>query len=129
MTIIKDYFDELEFWDTAFFKQPIVKKGELIIPARQVVVYKEHPLNHTDENMTLPECNLIFTNPKSSVRLVSEYLDPENYKGFKPSYIISDGSFPQINELTELFVLEGTLENPPSWVKWEIESVSFSLEV
>ena len=53
MTILKDYFDELEFWDTAFFSQPIIKEGELMIPCRQVVIYKENPLNHTDENMTL----------------------------------------------------------------------------
>lgn len=100
----------------------------MIIPVRQVVAYKEHPLNNTDKNIIFPECNLIFFNPKKSICVISKYLDPKNYKGFHPSYTVSD-LFPEVDELTETFILEGTLENPLSWITWEIESVSFSLEV
>lgn len=130
MTIISGYFDELEFWDSCYFGKPVIGKSDLIIPARNLGLYEGHPLNNKGKHMILPKCRLIFSGVKKSERVVGEYLgEPKSGKGFKPSYKVIDGPFPKTDEPVNNFFLEGILEDPLSYVTWEIESVSFDLEV
>ncbi|RCJ29409.1 hypothetical protein A6770_22005 [Nostoc minutum NIES-26] len=130
MTIISGYFDELEFWDSCYFSKPIIKNTQLIIPSRNIGLYEGHPLNNTDQLTILQSGKLIFSGIQRSERVIGEYLgEPNSGKGFKPSYTIVDGPFRQTDEPTTKFFIEGILEEPLSYVTWEIESVSFHLEV
>ncbi|GAB4208406.1 MAG: hypothetical protein Fur006_67240 [Coleofasciculaceae cyanobacterium] len=130
MTIINEHFDELEFWDSARFGNPVIKDTEIIIPVHQIRVYQEHPLNNTNEPILLPKAKQIFSGVQKSERQIAEYLgDPKSGDGFKPSYKITDSHFVTTDKLGEIFVLEGILEEPLSWITWEIESVAFFLEI
>ena len=130
MTIISGHFDELEFWDSARFGKPVIKDTEIIVPVHNIRVYQEHPLNKIDESILLPEAKLIFSGVQKSELQIAEYLgDPKSGDGFKPSYKITDSHFVTTDKLGETFVLEGVLEEPLSWMTWEIESVSFFLEI
>ncbi|KAF3886116.1 MULTISPECIES: hypothetical protein [Nostocales] len=39
MTIIDGYFDELEFWNSAYFGSPKIEDSTLIIPTREINIY------------------------------------------------------------------------------------------
>lgn len=130
MTIINGYFDEIQLWDSAYFGKPVITDTAIIIPARNIEICEGHPLNNTEKPIILSEGKLIFGGVQKSERLIGEYLgDPKSGIGFKPSYKITDGPFVKTDEVVELFVVEGVLEEPPAWITWEIESVSFALEV
>lgn len=130
VTIICGYFDELEFWDSCYFGKPLIKNTQLIIPSRNIGLYEGHPLNNTGQFMILQSGKLIFSGIQRSQRIIGEYLgEPKSGRGFKPSYTIADGPFPKIDEPITKFFLEGILEEPLSYVTWEIESVSFHLEI
>ncbi|HAG81739.1 MAG TPA: hypothetical protein DCL61_11360 [Cyanobacteria bacterium UBA12227] len=130
MTIINGYFDELEFWDSCYFGKPIIKDNKLVIPVRNLGIYETHPLNNTDELIVLQECKLVFCDVQKSERIVYEYLgEPKSGQGFKPSYKVNDGLFMKTAEPITTFFLEGVWEDPPAYVTWEINSVSFYLEV
>lgn len=130
MTLVEGYFDELEFWDTTYFGKPIVKDTKLIIPARNIKLYEDHPLNTKGEPILLTKSNLIFSGVQKSERVISEYIGtPKSGQGFKPSYKVVDGLFAKTNEPTNSFYLEGILEEPLSYVTWEIESSFFYLEI
>ncbi|WP_322736283.1 hypothetical protein [Nostoc sp. DedQUE12b] len=130
VTIISGYFDELEFWDSCYFGKPIIKNTQLIIPSRDIGLYEGHPLNNTGQFMILQSGKLIFSGIQRSQRIIGEYLgEPKSGRRFKPSYTIADGPFPQTDEPRTKFFLEGILEELLSYVTWEIESVSFHLEI
>lgn len=130
MAIVSEYFEELEFWDSSYFGQPLIKNTTLIIPTRDIRVYEGHPLNNIGQTILLPSVKLVFSGVQSSVRVVGEYLGhPNSGKGFKPSYEIVDSSFRKTSEPTKIYFLEGILSEPLAYVTWEIESVSFHLEV
>lgn len=130
-TNVPNYFDEIEFWDSSIFYEPIKENNHLIIPARNITVYPEHPLNRTDKPIVLWMGKLIFRDVKKSERLISEYRgDPKSGEGFRDSYKIEDSGFENIKENdVERFILEGVLAKPFAWVTWTIESSSFALEV
>lgn len=130
MIIINDYFDELEFWDSCYFEAPEIKNDVLIIPAHNIRLYEEHPLNKTDKPILLRKANLVFNGTQRSERSVGEYIGkPSSGEGFKPTYTITDGPFPENNDATETFLLEGVLKQPLSYITWEIKGSSFQLEI
>lgn len=130
MKIINGYFDELEFWNSCYFSQPVIKNTELIIPVHNIGLYEEHPLNNTGKLMILPEARLIFSGVQRSERVINEYLGEQNSgKGFKPSYKVSDGPFLKNDKSVTQFFFEGILEEPRSYVTWEIDSMLFLLEI
>ena len=130
MKIINGYFDDLEFWNSCYFSKPVIKNTDLIIPVRNIGLYEEHPLNNTGQLTILPEARLIFSGVQRSQRIINEYLGkPNSGKGFKPSYKVTDGSFTKNDKLVSQFFFEGILDEPLSYVTWEIDSMLFFLEV
>lgn len=130
MTKISGHFDELQLWDSAYLGKPVINDTEIMIPVRHIEVDPGHPLNHTDKPILLPEGQLIFSGVRKSERLIGEYLgDPKSGAGFKATYKITDGPFATTDEGVEAFVVEGVSEDPWAWITWEIESVSFALQV
>ncbi len=77
--------------------------------------------------------------PKSKCYLVEDihelwhYLaerhESGHFKAVEPSILILDGAFPDITEPVESFFREGVMLVPHAWVSWDIESVSFYLEL
>jgi hypothetical protein len=129
-TIANGYFDEIELWDTAYFGNPIIADTTIIIPTRNITLSEGHPLNNTGKPILLPEGKLCFSGVTKSERDIAEYIgDPKSGKGFKPAYKIIDGPFPRLARPVTNFWVEGIWENPPAWITWEIESVSFCLEI
>ncbi len=127
---ISGYFDALEFWNSCELGKPVVKDTEVIIPASHIEIFEEHPLNQTGRPIIWGESKLVFGGVRRSDRVVFEYLgDPKSGGGFKRSYQISDGPFALVDEPVMTFVFEGILLEPLSYVTWEIDSVSFHLEV
>lgn len=130
MQFIKGHFDELGFWDKAYFENPIFESEKIIIPTRNIEVYKEHPLNNIGQTIILPKGRLIFNDIKKSERIIGEYLgDPKSGADLKPAYKVVDGPSAHINKPVTKFILEGILEEPLSYVTWFIESVLFTLEI
>ncbi len=72
---------------------------------------------------------MIFEGVVRSERTLFEYIGDPVQGQFKSAQKVIDGPFSHNNEAHLIFGLEGILEKPVSWVDWEIECVSFSLEV
>lgn len=72
---------------------------------------------------------MIFEGVVRSERTVFEYIGDSVQGQFKNARKVKDGPFPHNNEAHFIFGLEGVLEKPMSWVDWEIECTSLSLEV
>ncbi|MGB3692288.1 MAG: hypothetical protein WBG70_23245 [Spirulinaceae cyanobacterium] len=60
MTTIHGYFDELEFWDTAFFSNPKIREQTITIDVKNFKVYEYHPLNNSESPLILPSGKMIF---------------------------------------------------------------------
>ena len=146
METLINYFDclhftecDLEGWSlqkTITFKQGEgfrFDQWQLLIETRNIGILPAHPLNPKDELIFWQKCLCIFTGVKKSVLQSAEYVeDPPGSKNYvppknQPPNVIED-SFP-VNEPVTLFELEGIYKNPLAWVDWEIESVSFALQV
>lgn len=112
---------------------PMVR-AKIVIPTHQLGLLPGHPLNKTDELIFWENCNLIFDGVKKSVRQQTEYIeDSPGSNQFKPceakKRTVLEDSLSSVDEPVTLFELEGIFNNPLEWVDWEIESVSFYLEV
>lgn len=111
-----------------------MRRTKIVIPTHQLGILPGHPLNTTDKLIFRENCNLIFDGVKKSVRQQTGYVeDSPGSNQFKPceakKRTVIDDSFPSVDEPVTLFELEGIFNNPLEWVDWEIESVSFYLEV
>ncbi|MGB3695595.1 MAG: hypothetical protein WA865_17405 [Spirulinaceae cyanobacterium] len=92
--------------------------------------YEEHPLNNQDKPLIMPKGKLIFQGVRKSERFIYEYyIDSGGKQKGKPGRKVIDGPFIEPNEDVEAFVIEGVLKQPWAWISWDIESVSFELEV
>lgn len=112
----------------------IIIGAEIVIVTRQIGILPGHPLNKTDDVIFLPQCNLIFNGVKSSVRHVTRYVEElPGANKFKPEEAqketVTDVIFLTFDRPVTLFEIEGIFKNPLRWVDWEIESISFGLEV
>ena len=77
--------------------------------------------------------------PKSKCYLVEDirelwhyFAEPHesgDFQAGEPSILILDGAFSDITEPVESFFREGVMLVPHAWVSWDIESVSFYLEL
>ncbi|MGB3695591.1 MAG: hypothetical protein WBG70_23680 [Spirulinaceae cyanobacterium] len=117
MTIVENYFDELEFWDTAFFSNPQIREQTITIDVKNFKVYEDHPLNNSESPLILPSGKIIFRSVVSSKRKIYKYyLASNGEEKCKPRYEIVDSPFLEQNNSVEMYVLEGVLENPYAWI-------------
>jgi hypothetical protein len=133
MTIIQNNFDKL-YTIASDLEPPIVVGNKIVIPARNLGLIPGHPLNPApQETIFIPKCYLVFEKVKKSIRELWHYVaDPPesgHFRTVEPSSSIDDGPFPELGEPVESFLIEGVMLVPHAWVSWEIESVSFYLEV
>ena len=133
MTIIQNNFDKL-YTIASDYEQAIVVDDKMVIPTRNLGVIPGHPLNPTPaETIFISECYLVFEGVKKSIRelwhYVAEPSESGHFKTVESSITIVDGPFPDIDEPVESFLIEGVMLVPHAWVSWEIESVSFYLEM
>ncbi|MCU0541570.1 MAG: hypothetical protein MUE44_05195 [Oscillatoriaceae cyanobacterium Prado104] len=133
MTIIQKNFDKL-YTIASDVAPPIVVDNKMVIPARNLGAIPGHPLNPApQETIFIPKCYLVFEGVKKSIRELWHYVaDPPesgHFKTVEPSSSIVDGPFPELGEPVESFLIEGVMLFPHAWVSWEIESVSFYLEL
>ena len=80
-----------------------------------------HPLNLSDGLLYLEDCKVVFKGVVRSERAVFEYIGDPMQGRFRAERKVSDGLFPSNDEANLTFNLEGILEEPMSWVNWEIE--------
>lgn len=105
----------------------------LLVTAENVGIIPGHPLNATEREVFWPKCAAYFEGVKKSSLKISEYVEEP---GGSSTYSLHpdrqrktiEDSFP-FDEPVTLFELEGVFKHPPGWVEWEIESMSFSLQV
>ena len=133
MTIIQNNFDKL-YTIASDYEQAIALDDKMVIPTRNLGVIPGHPLNPTPaETIFIPKCYLVFEKVKKSIRelwhYVAEPAESGHFKTVESSIAIVDGPFPDIDEPVESFLIEGVMLVPHAWVSWEIESVSFYLEL
>lgn len=130
---MKEYrcnFYELDFYDS-FLENPVIDGNYMTIRARDVILltglFDKPKISAT----MLTECLLHFHGVIRSERKVYRYVgDPADGSFAKP-YPEVDGPFPyvQIEGEPEHFDMEGVVEEPASWVVWEIEAQLFKLEI
>jgi hypothetical protein len=125
---IYDYYDKLDFFDS-YLERPEIHDGRIIIPMRDLGVFPDHPLNHSNTVLTLPKCRLFFDRVTRSERIIHEYADSPQINQFKSPRKVVDISVDYDSEESHEFYLEGRSDQPPSWVEWTIRCVSFSLEI
>ena len=133
MTIIQNNFDQL-YTIASDFDRPIALDDKMVIPTRNLGIIPGHPLNPSpQETIFIPNCCLVFEGVKKSVRelwhYVAEPAESGHFKAVEPSISIVDGPFSDITEPVQSFFIEGVMLVPHAWVSWEIESVSFYLEL
>lgn len=133
MTIIQNNFDKL-YTIASDFDAPIVVDNKIAIPTRNLGIIPGHPLNPSpQETIFIPKCCLVFEGVKKSVRELWHYVanPPESghFKASETSISIVDGPFADLGEPVESFLIEGVMLVPHAWVSWDIESVSFHLEL
>ncbi|MEZ2318295.1 MAG: hypothetical protein ACBR15_04705 [Microcoleus sp.] len=133
MTIIQNNFDKL-YTIASDYEQPIALDDKMVIPTRNLGIIPGHPLNPTPtETIFIPKCYLVFEGVKKSIRelwhYVAEPAESGHFKTVESSIAIVDGPFSDIVEPVQSFLIEGVMLVPHAWVSWEIESVSFYLEL
>ncbi|MBD1927911.1 hypothetical protein H6F74_16910 [Trichocoleus sp. FACHB-90] len=114
---------------------PIIMCSKIVILTHKIGILPGHTLNTTDDVIFLPECNLIFEGVKRWVRHETRYVEElsgsnrfqpkETRQETVPDDLFSIFAPPPVT----LFEIEGIFKNPLRWVDWEIESISFGLEV
>ncbi len=129
---MKEYrcnFYELDFYDS-FIEEPVIDGGHMTIRARDVILltglFTKPKLTAT----ALAECLLHFSGVSRSERRVYRYIGDPADGSFAQPFVESDGPF-YVNaaDEPEHFDMEGVVEEPASWIVWEIEAQSFRLEI
>jgi hypothetical protein len=110
-------------------KPPLIEGNQITVGIENLGIMPEHPLNSSESLLYVKNCQLIFEGVVRSERIVSEYAGHPRHDGFKPPQKVVDGPFRPNNKATVTFRLGGVLQAPLSWVDWEIQCVSFYLEV
>ena len=125
---ITGYHDYYDFFE-CHLQPPLIEGNRLIVAIHNLGIMPDHPLNSSDRLLYLKDCTMIFEGVVRSERTLFEYIGDPVQGQFKSAQKVKDGPFSHNNEAHLIFGLEGILEKPVSWVDWEIECVSFSLEV
>ena len=130
---MKEYrcnFYELDFYDS-FLDNPVIDGGHMTVRARDVILLTGLFTRPKLTATSLPECRLHFYGVSRSERKVYRYIGDPAEGSFAKPFVESDGPFPPvpITEELEHFDMEGVVEEPASWVVWEIEAQSFRLEI
>lgn len=130
MRRIVGHFKGLNFSDGVDLEEVSIEDDKIVLEVSNVGVLPKHPLN-TGHKMQehLGRCRLIFEGVKSSRRVLYEYAVDPWHDDFKAPRTIIDGPFREVGEPVTLFGFECVSTQPPAWVDWEIESVTFILEI
>lgn len=124
-------FYELDFYDSFIEKPTIDDNGHMSVRARDVILLTGLFTKPRLTATPLGECMLHFYGVSRSERRVYRYIGDPAVGEFAKPFMEYDGPFPRIagNAEPEHFDMEGVLEEPASWIVWEIEAQSFRLEI
>jgi hypothetical protein len=125
---ITGYDDFYDFFECRL-QPPLIDGARLIICIHNIGIMPEHPLNSSDHLLYLKDCQMVFEGVSRSERKVYEYIGDAMLGQFKSEKKVTDGQFPPNKKADLTFRLEGILAKPMAWVDWEVECVSFYLEV
>ena len=124
MPTVRGYCD-LIFSEDAFFSPPRVERDVLRIDARQVGVLPGHPLHSTGHITYIEECVLEFHHVVRSSRRVAEYVGDPRDGVLKPAYAVVDLDAKVASGKKHRYLLNGVLDEPLSWVDWQIDAGDF----
>ena len=123
-----DYpYPEFEYLDFTYssFGKPEIKSATIRVPVRDFLVVTG--FTGYEHDVFYKRGVLAFTNVFRSQRRLFELVAPGS-KEFKPSYTITDGPFPEVNQKLFLFYLGGPMDDPPGWIEWYILAPSVQVE-
>lgn len=122
------HFNDLHMTECTILGHEI-KENIITIIAKNIFVTKDHPLNKNSHGPYSGK--LVFNDVSSSSRIIIEYIgDPHKPDGHKEPYTICDNIIPhQSNDKQQNHFVEGVLNNPSSWISWDIKASSFMLIV
>ena len=128
MRLIPENFNNLHFTE-ARFGTPEVNGRTISIPVQGLLPMMDHPL--MADGVQLLSGKLIFRGVAKSKRSLTEYIgNPKNPEGFKDEYTVDD--LPPLSDevgACRMYLFEGVLEKPMSWVDWDILAESFELVI
>lgn len=75
--------------------------------------------------MYVAECVLEFHHVARSSRRIAEYVGDSSDSVFKPAYVVIDIDANVEPGSTHRYLLNGVLDEPLSWVDWEIDAGDF----